>query len=292
MFTIAPELKGEFDRVCAGIGPEPYVGKGVIGIYDVLRAHFLLLDYFGRLGEGFGGVGPRDLNLLHSALSRQLTSFDGHDKWKDRLDVCATLFFGLIKNHPFHDGNKRTAFLVAMYQLKRIGRVLRVEASEFERLALRTADDALPAYETFGTFANHRADAPVRFVSDFFRRKTRDIDRHQYLVTYRQLDALLRRYGFYLAHPDGNYIHVVRTERRLTFRGLIPSRRTTEQRVMKVGFPGWTREVDPGLVKRIRQATDLTDEEGIDSQVFFKGADDIEGLIGRYHAPLERLADK
>lgn len=276
----------------AQLGPEAYDGKGIVGIHDVLRAHFLVLDYFSRLGQGAGGVGPRSINLLHSAVSRQMVGFEGRHKWKDDLEVCATLFYGLIADHPFYDGNKRTAFLVATYHLQTLGRTLTVAATEFERLALRTADHQLRVYQRFSSFAAQGSDGEVRFIADFFRRKTRAVDHRQYLVSYRQLDSLLRRHGFFLGQPDGNYIHVIRSEKRLVLKFPLPSFQKREQSVMKVGFPGWTREVEPGLVKRIRERTGLTDEKGIDSQVFFKGADEFEALIGRFHEPLERLADR
>src|SRR5258708_5167506 len=103
-------LKEEYERWKNEIGPnDPYDGPTTIGIHDVLRAHFLLLDFFTtEVGDGIGGIGPRELNLLHSAVSRQTAGFGGHAKYSDKYEVCATLFFGLIMNHPFHDANKRT----------------------------------------------------------------------------------------------------------------------------------------------------------------------------------------
>jgi hypothetical protein len=91
------------------------VAKGALtlGMHDVLKAHFLIADFFFAEGEGIGGVGPRDLDLLHSALYRQHVTLGGTAKWDTKFDVCATLLYGLIKDHPFHDANKRTAFLSA-----------------------------------------------------------------------------------------------------------------------------------------------------------------------------------
>jgi hypothetical protein len=69
---IVSHIRDECARWTNLIGlPDPYLGKGTIGIHEVLQAHFLLAEYFATQGEGLGGIGPKDANLLHSALSRK-----------------------------------------------------------------------------------------------------------------------------------------------------------------------------------------------------------------------------
>lgn len=62
-----------------------------------------------QLAEHGGGAGVRDVNLLESALARpqQLA----HYGEPDAADLAASYGFGLARNHPFVDGNKRTAFV-------------------------------------------------------------------------------------------------------------------------------------------------------------------------------------
>ena len=62
-----------------------------------------------QLAEHGGGTGVRDANLLASALARpeQLAHYDS----PDLADLAASYGFGLSRNHPFIDGNKRTAFV-------------------------------------------------------------------------------------------------------------------------------------------------------------------------------------
>jgi hypothetical protein len=116
MLSLEPEIDAEFNRIVAQL-PETTEGEGLyaLGVVDVLRAHFLVANHFYLEGHGLGGIGPRDIDLLYSAVNRQYVAFDGHVKWKDQFEICATLFYGLIKNHPFYDANKRTAFLSALY---------------------------------------------------------------------------------------------------------------------------------------------------------------------------------
>lgn len=72
------------------------------------RRVFLYLQ-LSSLAE-FGGLqGIRDENLLDSALARPLQRFH-YDKKCDLPELAAAYGFGLAKNHPFVDGNKRAAF--------------------------------------------------------------------------------------------------------------------------------------------------------------------------------------
>ena len=105
------QVADEYARWCEKVGEhDPYAGENTVGIHEVLRAHFLIVDHFMHHTnlEGIGGVGPRDIDMLHSALHRQFSGFGGIDKWKTNYELMATVFFGLIKGHPFFDANKRT----------------------------------------------------------------------------------------------------------------------------------------------------------------------------------------
>lgn len=62
-----------------------------------------------QLSEHGGGSGVRDESLLESALARPQQLFAYGDPRPDLADLAASLAFGLARNHPFVDGNKRTA---------------------------------------------------------------------------------------------------------------------------------------------------------------------------------------
>jgi len=66
-------------------------------------------EHLARFG---GGTGLRDQGLLESAMARPVNAF--HYKPESSLfDLAAAYCFGIIKNHPFVDGNKRTGDLAA-----------------------------------------------------------------------------------------------------------------------------------------------------------------------------------
>ncbi|MHB8424943.1 MAG: type II toxin-antitoxin system death-on-curing family toxin [Gammaproteobacteria bacterium] len=64
-----------------------------------------------QLAEHGGSVGVRDETLLESALARPQQLFAYGDPAADLPELAASLAFGLARNHPFVDGNKRTAYV-------------------------------------------------------------------------------------------------------------------------------------------------------------------------------------
>ncbi len=89
----------------------------------------VVLAMHGRLLAEHGGAsGVRDAALLGSALARpqQLLAYGD----PDLFDLAAAYASGIVRNHPFVDGNKRTAFMTAYLFLARNG--LRLLASEVD----------------------------------------------------------------------------------------------------------------------------------------------------------------
>jgi death on curing protein len=93
-----------------------------------------------QIAEHRGGIGIRDAGLLSSALARPQNQVTYGDP--SVFDLAAAYAFGIIQNHPFVDGNKRTGFLAAYVFLDLNGWEL--TASEVEAvvavLALATGE--------------------------------------------------------------------------------------------------------------------------------------------------------
>ena len=72
-----------------------------------------------QLAEHGGADGVRDLGLLESAMARpqHLASFGA----PTLCELAASYGFGIARNHPFADGNKRTAFVVCLLFLAKNG---------------------------------------------------------------------------------------------------------------------------------------------------------------------------
>jgi death-on-curing protein len=75
---------------------------------EVLAIH---ADQIRRYG---GRPGLRDQALLRSALGTPETTFQGEYLHTDVFEMAAAYLFHIARNHPFIDGNKRTALMVAL----------------------------------------------------------------------------------------------------------------------------------------------------------------------------------
>jgi death-on-curing protein len=65
-----------------------------------------------------GQASVRDLGLLESALAQPEASFSGEWLHADRYEMAAAYSYHLCQNHPFIDGNKRTALAAALVFLE------------------------------------------------------------------------------------------------------------------------------------------------------------------------------
>ena len=84
----------------------------MIDINEVEKIHDILIDKFG------GAKGIRDKGLLESSINRPFQTFDGQELYPSPVDKAAAIFESLITNHPFIDGNKRTAYVLMRLMLK------------------------------------------------------------------------------------------------------------------------------------------------------------------------------
>lgn len=286
-----PEVEDEYHRWMRDVGAEdPYAHDGLPGLHDVLRAHFLIVDYFYGQQSGLGGIGPKNMDLLHSALYRPFVSLGGVEKWQSNFEKAATQIFGIITDHAFHDANKRTGLLTLLLFLNNCGRIPTIGQKALEDFAVDIADGKLNKYPRFRDLVkSRRQDAEVLFIADFLERKSRKVDRTTRSITFRELDQILRRFGYKLDSPSGNFIELIRVKERRKIFGW-GSKEKIDVKVLQIGFPGWKKQVSVGDVRAIRKAAKLTPADGFDSQTFYQGADPVQSLIAEYHRPLERLA--
>lgn len=75
---------------------------------QVLNIHDLNIERFG------GSAGVRDLGLLESALAQPFLNAFGQERYEGLYMKAAAYWYFLARNHPFVDGNKRTALTTAL----------------------------------------------------------------------------------------------------------------------------------------------------------------------------------
>lgn len=114
---------------------------------QVLDLHRDLIDEFG------GADGLRDEGLLDSALAAPFHAFGGQPAFPSIMEKAERLGFGLIKNHPFSDGNKRIGTHVMLVFLAINGIELEYTQKELYEIILRVAGSEI-TYEDLLSWVN------------------------------------------------------------------------------------------------------------------------------------------
>jgi len=107
-----------------------------------LRTDAVLAIHRRQIAEHGGDDGVRDLGLLESALARP-KNIEAYEPEADTARLAASYGFGIAKNHPFIDGNKRTALVATRTFLSLNGYDLRASPAEKYTTFLRLAEGTL-----------------------------------------------------------------------------------------------------------------------------------------------------
>jgi death on curing protein len=98
--------------------------------------------------EATGGThGVRDVGALQSAAARPQATFDGRELYPDLFAKAGALFESLAKNHPFVDGNKRTAVTSAALFLRINGFSLVTDNDDLYEFTMKMATGEAVAAE-------------------------------------------------------------------------------------------------------------------------------------------------
>ena len=282
--NLRADIQENFDRVIKEYNPRKKTINGGISEYDVLRAHYIVSDYF--LSEGdYVIYGLKSFDLLSSAVSRQEVEFGGFLKWKDDYHKMATLLFGLVKNHAFEDGNKRTALLSLLFYFYKTHLQVRHKKSVLEQLIKCIASNELATYYEYKNYLS-KEDPDINFIADKIKKITGKIDKRIYPITYAEFNRRLKKYGLWLDLPKRNHIKVYRERKD------VGSLKKQKELLIKIRFSGWMNKINPKLIKSVLRSAGLIPENGIDSKVFFKDVDPLYELIREYKEPLRRLKDE
>lgn len=90
-------------------------------------------------------TGIRDLGLIESAVNAPFQTFDGKFLYPAVEERAARLFFGLVKNHGFVDGNKRVALHALTVYLKIYGYNLNCSQAERVSVTMKVAAGKISA---------------------------------------------------------------------------------------------------------------------------------------------------
>lgn len=125
------------------------VNFSAISIERVLYLHERIIDRAG------GKQGIRDFTLLHSALERCKATFAGEDLYPSLLDKASALWHSMTMNHPFLDGNKRTAYQTMKHFLFTNNCRITASQNEIVRFCISVDNDGLKLAEISAWLQEH-----------------------------------------------------------------------------------------------------------------------------------------
>ena len=112
-----------------------YSEVAFLDVNDVERMHVRAIEEFG------GSHGIRDHGLLESAVMAPRATYGGTILYPTLATMAAALGYGLAKNHPFVDGNKRVAAMATLAMLRLNGFRLQLPQQQGADLFIRVAED-------------------------------------------------------------------------------------------------------------------------------------------------------
>jgi death on curing protein len=241
-----------------------------INLENVERIHDFLVDYFKGTEDPISPSGVKDRGLLSSAVARPFQSAGGGDAYEDIFEKAAALFHSIIHNHPFHNGNKRTALVAAVVYLDDHGFWLE-----------GCSDDEL--FEFTRKVAAHEItedkSQETDYIAEWFRANSRRRMKNEKPLSYHDLKERLTEFGYQIDPPKGELLAIYKNEIFIT-------------KIIKQGIQGF-RPYHTHYIAELRKRLKLTPEYGIDSDRFYGTKalrESVSEMIEIRSAVIKRLA--
>ncbi len=252
---------------------------------EVCAIHEQLFEDFADSDNPIDTPGTRSDDLLSSACARPHTASGSERKYPTVEMASSALAHSLVNNHPFWNGNKRTALVAYLVFLDGHGLTPTCTDDELFRFILRVAQHRLVPREW-----PDRHDREVLEMAEWTRVHTRAIARGERIIKWHKLRRVLADYGCSCepAKNVGNRMNITRSLE-------VPTRfrfgRRQRTLYVQVTYGDEGREVDRNALRRLRSELELDEEHGVDSSAFYDGDPRPAGeFILQYRRILRRLA--
>jgi death-on-curing family protein len=230
--------------------------------------HWKLVHDFSKSRDPIDPPGVRDRALLESAVFRPQTSLGEEDKYPTVSMAGAALFHALVHNHPFHNGNKRTALVSLVVFLDCHGYVLRLTEDQLYDYVLQ-----LSSHTIIHGYSVEKSDEEVLEVAKWLHRFAHRVERGERPLKFRELRWILRGHGCEIENVAGSAVRIRR--------GSLYT---------NIHYDDEGREVDAPTIKKVRHDLHLDEEHGCDSHIFYNAESRIDSFIMKYRGLLQRLA--
>jgi death-on-curing family protein len=253
-----------------------------LSMRDVELIHNELVRDFAESPDPISPPGIRDHDLLASAIYRQHTSLGPERKYPTLEMVAAALLHSLVHNHPFHNGNKRTALVSMLVLLDKNGAKVTCDEDELFEYVLRLAQ-----HKTVKP-GKKMPDREVQDIAEWIHKRSRIIEKGDRPTQWRKLKRILTSYDCVIETAPGASSRL-NIERQISTRRMFLRHVETLRTQIKYTDDG--REANINTIKKVRADLQLDEDHGIDSRDFYSKANITPGeFIVRYRKTLKRLA--
>ena len=255
----------------------PLVGRRQEIVYlpreTVEKIHWFLVKEFAPTRDPIVPPGVKEMNLLESAMTRCRTSLGRDVKYPTLPLSAAALLHSLIHNHPFHNGNKRTALVSCLTFLDANDMSLRCLDDELFAFVMHIGAHGVSLGEgelaTIGDVSDREVWAIARWMHSRMYKKAAPT-RH---IRFRELRRILNEYGCALETPVRGFVRISRGHLRT-----------------QIWYGGEGREVDASVLHKVRHDLELDEAHGCDSSFFYDAEERLPDFVTKYRKTLDRLA--
>lgn len=136
-----------------------------VNIKEIEQVAFSFAKKFFSYHEPIPDFTTRFPNILESCVSVPFQSFAGKSKYNGLIEKGAILFYLIIKNHPFQNGNKRIAMATLLFFLNKNGKWIKVNPKSLYNFAIWVAESP-----------SDLKDSVVKGIGDFLEKYIIDLE--------------------------------------------------------------------------------------------------------------------
>lgn len=246
------------------------MGHFILNTDTVVKVHEFLTEYFRESEDPISPPGVKDEGLLDSAVSRKDMTAGSKDIFEGVFNKAAALFHGIINNHAFYNGNKRSALLSTIVYLGENGYwVTKCDDEEMFEFTRKIA-----AHEI-----HEDRKQELSVISEWLKTNSRRREVREKRLSLQQLRDTLSAFGYEVEQPQKNCCDVTKNGEYVT----------------SIRFKGakGAEDYDVKYIRGLRTRLKLTPEYGVDSIQFYsvKGvSEELNRYIKMRHQVMRWLA--
>lgn len=265
----------------------------VVELHKLLSENYLLFHGM----EPISPSGIKNNNMLESAVYRQQTGIDKYYKYDTIFKNCASLAFGIIKNHAFHNGNKRTGLLSIIKHLHANGYVLNpnLKNGELYELIVSIARDDLPEHANNYNSeyknlkkSNKEIDELIEYIAYWIKKNS--MPKSLYIGQFLKINTLknILKNKNILYSEEGKHIILTEIQAKKIFRFLTYEEKVVKRKKYLIGKR--KEKIKKSILDKIRKDFNLTRSDGVDNVAFYDDKNIIDEEIKKYKSIIYRLS--